>query len=79
MEKSRRNGDLVLANFKNMLWKLRESLPSTDAPDYKEKQKEFIDSNYCGIYDQNQNIGLAVYEDIRKTFLTSIAKHLNAE
>jgi hypothetical protein len=53
-------GDYVL--------KLRESLPSKDSPDYNDKQNEFI-SRITAEYTTKPEYWLAVYEDIRKTFL----------
>ncbi|MBO1910348.1 hypothetical protein J4G37_36885, partial [Microvirga sp. 3-52] len=53
-------GDYVL--------KLKESLPSKDSTDYHEKQNEFI-SRITAEYTTKPEYWLAVYEDIRKTFL----------
>ena len=56
------------SQLQDYVLKLRESLPSKDAPDYNEKQKEFI-SRITAEYTAKPEYWLAVYDDIRKTFL----------
>ena len=56
------------SQLQDYVLKLRESLPSKDAPEYNEKQKEFI-ARITAEYTTKQEYWLAVYEDIRKTFL----------
>ena len=51
----------------------QRSLPPADAPEYKEKQKEFI-ARITAEYTSKPEYWLTVYEDIRKTFLTGIAE-----
>jgi hypothetical protein len=52
---------------------LRKSLPPADAPEYKEKQKEFI-SQITAEYTSKPEYWLTVYEDIRKEFLPALQK-----
>lgn len=47
---------------------LKASLPPTDAPEYAEKQKEFI-TRITSEYTTKPEYWLTVYEDIRKAFL----------
>jgi len=52
---------------------LRKELPPTDAPEYKEKQKEFI-SRITAEYTSKPEYWLTVYEDIRQKFLPALQK-----
>ena len=52
---------------------LRKDLPPADAPEYKEKQQEFIE-RITAEYTSKPEYWLTVYEDIRKTFLPAVAK-----
>ncbi|HJF32243.1 MAG TPA: thioredoxin family protein [Sporosarcina psychrophila] len=52
---------------------LRKDLPAADSPDYKEKQKEFIE-RITAEYTSKPEHWLTVYDDIRKTFLPVLQK-----
>lgn len=49
----------------------RKQLPAKEAPDFEEKQKEFI-SELMKEYTTQPELWLAVYEDIRKTFMPAL-------
>ncbi|BAQ08796.1 thioredoxin family protein [Sporosarcina sp. FSL W7-1349] len=52
---------------------LRQELPSSDAPDFEEKQKTLIE-RLTAEYSSKPELWLTVYEDIRKTFLPVLQK-----
>ena len=54
---------------------LRKDLPAADAPEYKEKQQEFI-KRITAEYTSKPEYWLTVYEDIRKKFLPVLQKQV---
>lgn len=57
------------------IMELRQALPSTDAPDFEDKQKKLFD-RITVEYTTKPEYWLTVYEDIRKTFLPVLQKTL---
>lgn len=61
------------ASIQEYVLELRKDLPAADSPEYKEKQKEFIE-RITAEYTSKPELWLTVYDDIRKTFLPVLQK-----
>ena len=61
------------AQLQEYVMGLRKELPPADAPEYKEKQSEFI-TRITAEYTSKPEHWLTVYEDIRKTLLPVLQK-----
>ena len=61
------------ATLQEYVMELRESLPSSEAPEYKEEQQSFI-KRLSSEYTSKPEHWLAVYEDLRKTWLPVVQR-----
>jgi hypothetical protein len=61
------------ASIQEYVMEMRKDLPPADAPEYKEKQQEFI-KRLTAEYTTKPELWLTVYDDIRKTFLPVLQK-----
>ena len=61
------------AQIQEYVMGLRKSLPPADAPEFKEKQQEFI-KRITAEYTSKPEYWLTVYEDIRSKFLPVLQK-----
>ncbi|MCZ2260194.1 thioredoxin family protein [Sporosarcina sp. G11-34] len=61
------------AQIQEYVMGLRQSMPPADAPEYKEKQQEFVE-RISAEYTSKPEYWLTVYEDIRNKFLPILQK-----